>query len=1223
MDACLSHGLKRRALGLFKTSSSTALIQKVAKQCPSAEQVYQLMSAEDQKIQQELSRRGSASVPNTGESRRQTVSASLSNPASKRYLWIKIALIEKKLVAIVEHLADNSSRYYEPEALMSNYLCAQILCSLLVGPTALEFSRSKTSDHYQFDDPTAEELMRRHKLANPIACLCQQARGRTMSSVADDRRAQTESHSQLSRSATDSSAALIKFERMPFSASLSVTNAFASSGHPSYLTEPASPRMTNGTASGARPSQRRRPLALKTTVKRGTLVTDCHHYSCQEFGEHLQTRGYSFLNAGASCQPFTTQPANGHSQARESSKSNPVCQNGCQANLAGSVAEWPPWSPRVLHETLHQNARSKLLYAKNNVLLETQPDCSMAGYLSLHQTQTDLILKWIPNQMINGIRAATCCSTSDSSCRIGESARCELSATEPESHQEPAVEKRTSDQPAAVGSAYLDLIVSLTVSRIVLLHCRFGPPEFNQLERNQESEDVRTYHSKQGDTLILVEADGVQRAPFRFPKGGLRLFLSCLESGLHPNKYLDPAIQFGGHDGPPSPEPLLAQQSGFESEPLSGKLNSIWKRLPSLKRKSPSQRRTDGHSSQGESPSSSPSPVPTPEEKSDANEIAKEAQTTSTYIYRIVSVQQPEWPLQTPPHSALSVDSSSSGSFILNMNLAKSPTQASNSHQKFRWSLSKFARFSTSGSLSSTNTSTRAITTSSNTTQSQTTGSTDLSSICEPFNSLDPAGAYQDSQQPKKSTDESSSSTINASVASSRDLARIEAKLEDLKESASDHILALRTQSIQTLCATMRKQILARAFYGWLVHCRKTKLIRAHLTKLLHPVTNCPDQSEDESVFDQPNMSKLVDKLDYESGLTRNNWSAIMSMRAELNELELSKLVCSLVYRGNIEDDQLRKEVWPYLLGHYSYKDETRQRERKDKAVLKMYEQCGADWIKIERLVKQRDRELLAANMAKALNERSPGYQPSSQHTAEIDNSKRDIGRTSSESTTVESEPAVGGAPADNLAGHSTQEGNHDENDDTFDTEKEPEAPEQMDTKTRTGGSSATGASARRRRKRRPRLESTGSVGSDASITDQFGNNVHRIDKDVQRCDRNFWYFKDVVNLDKLRNVMCTYVWQHLDVGYVQGMCDLAAPFLVMFDSEVMAFSCFSRLMERLVSNFPHGCAMDEHFDSLKYLMQVLDPKLYEVLQSNGDYTHFYFCYRWLLLDFKRGEIFA
>lgn len=43
VDACLSHGLKRRALGLFKTSSSTALLQKIARFCPEAEIVSKLV----------------------------------------------------------------------------------------------------------------------------------------------------------------------------------------------------------------------------------------------------------------------------------------------------------------------------------------------------------------------------------------------------------------------------------------------------------------------------------------------------------------------------------------------------------------------------------------------------------------------------------------------------------------------------------------------------------------------------------------------------------------------------------------------------------------------------------------------------------------------------------------------------------------------------------------------------------------------------------------------------------------------------------------------------------------------------------------------------------------------------------------------------------------------------------------------------------------------------
>jgi hypothetical protein len=35
-------------------------------------------------------------------------------------------------------------------------------------------------------------------------------------------------------------------------------------------------------------------------------------------------------------------------------------------------------------------------------------------------------------------------------------------------------------------------------------------------------------------------------------------------------------------------------------------------------------------------------------------------------------------------------------------------------------------------------------------------------------------------------------------------------------------------------------------------------------------------------------------------------------------------------------------------------------------------------------------------------------------------------------------------------------------------------------------------------------------------------------------------------------------------------------------------------------------------------LLKVLDGTLYDKIQHNGDFSHFYFCYRWFLLDFKR-----
>ena len=80
-----------------------------------------------------------------------------------------------------------------------------------------------------------------------------------------------------------------------------------------------------------------------------------------------------------------------------------------------------------------------------------------------------------------------------------------------------------------------------------------------------------------------------------------------------------------------------------------------------------------------------------------------------------------------------------------------------------------------------------------------------------------------------------------------------------------------------------------------------------------------------------------------------------------------------------------------------------------------------------------------------------------------------------------------------------------------------------------------------------------------------FSLNLHRIDKDVARCDRGLDYFMDQSNLDTLRNIVTTYVWEHLDVGYMQGMCDIVAPLLVVIDDEVTVYSCFTNLMERMI----------------------------------------------------------
>ncbi|KAA0191071.1 Small G protein signaling modulator 1 [Fasciolopsis buskii] len=154
-------------------------------------------------------------------------------------------------------------------------------------------------------------------------------------------------------------------------------------------------------------------------------------------------------------------------------------------------------------------------------------------------------------------------------------------------------------------------------------------------------------------------------------------------------------------------------------------------------------------------------------------------------------------------------------------------------------------------------------------------------------------------------------------------------------------------------------------------------------------------------------------------------------------------------------------------------------------------------------------------------------------------------------------------------------------------------------------------------------------------IREAFTRVLESVQKDVIRCDRNHHLFHKrgdhgSNNLAILRRVLITYVWEHLEDGYTQGMCDLIAPLLALFltarnehlDIEVQTYSFFVSLMKLRLGNLycatTSSVQMDRKFASLRALVQVMDPELNAHIQMYGDFAHFYFCYRWFLLDFKR-----
>lgn len=128
------------------------------------------------------------------------------------------------------------------------------------------------------------------------------------------------------------------------------------------------------------------------------------------------------------------------------------------------------------------------------------------------------------------------------------------------------------------------------------------------------------------------------------------------------------------------------------------------------------------------------------------------------------------------------------------------------------------------------------------------------------------------------------------------------------------------------------------------------------------------------------------------------------------------------------------------------------------------------------------------------------------------------------------------------------------------------------------------------------------------------------IEKDVQRTDRNNPYFEndDNPNLATMKDILMTYNMYNFDLGYVQGMSDLLAPIMVIMDNEVDSFWSFAGFMDKLESNFQ----MDQlniklQLSNLKAVLEFVDSKFSDYLEKN-DSSNMYFCFRWILILFKR-----
>lgn len=128
------------------------------------------------------------------------------------------------------------------------------------------------------------------------------------------------------------------------------------------------------------------------------------------------------------------------------------------------------------------------------------------------------------------------------------------------------------------------------------------------------------------------------------------------------------------------------------------------------------------------------------------------------------------------------------------------------------------------------------------------------------------------------------------------------------------------------------------------------------------------------------------------------------------------------------------------------------------------------------------------------------------------------------------------------------------------------------------------------------------------------------IERDVIRCDRlHPFYAEEPQNLSSLTSLLMTYMMYDFDIGYVQGMSDLAGPILYMYRGDVVkSFWIFVEVMKLFRRNF-ELTQKTIHFQlsCLYQLVKTTDPIFAQYLEENES-SNCFFAFRAIVCLFKR-----